>query len=117
MRKDRAATILCLAGGLLGLGAAQAQRTPVGNWTAPGNDPGHSGWQRSEETLSVDTVPSQFKMLWKIKLGNGATESSGFTEPLLAPRLINSHGFKDFVYVASQDTLYGVDSELGTLLW
>ena len=117
MRKDAATTILCLAGGLLGLSTAHAQRAAVGNWTAPGNDSGHSGWQRAESTLTVDAVPSQFKLLWKIKLGNGTSDSGGFTEPLLAPRLINAQGFKDFVYVASPDTLYAVDSELGTILW
>lgn len=117
MRKDAAATILCVTGVLLGLGTANAQRGAVGNWTAPGNDPGHSGWQHAETTLTVDAVPAQFKFLWKIKLGSETSEINGFTEPLLAPRLINAHGFKDFVYVASRDTLYGVDSELGTLLW
>lgn len=116
-RRDTAAKILCLAGGLLTVSGAHAQRGGVGNWTAPGNDPGHSGWQHAETTLTVETVPSQFKMLWKLKLGTGGEMSRGFTEPLLAPRLINSHGFKDFVYVASPDTLYAVDSELGTLLW
>ena len=40
-----------------------------------------------------------------------------FSEPLLAGRLINAQGFKDIVYWGSADTLYAVDSELGTLIW
>lgn len=92
-------------------------QTARGDWAMNGNDPGQSGWQKAETKLSPESVPSSFKFLWKIQLGKPAEVGDAFTEPLLAARLINSHGFKDFVYWTSSDTLYGVDSELGTLLW
>ena len=82
-----------------------------------GNNAGQNGWQKAETKLSKTTVPQQFKFLWKISLGTPARASHIFSEPLLASRLINGQGFKDFVYVASSDTVYGVDSELGDLLW
>ena len=97
--------------------AASAQRGPVGNWTAPGNDPGHSGWQKSESVLTRDNTAEKFRFLWKIKLGPDGKNGISFSEPLLAPRLINAQGFKDIVFSGGTDTLYAVDSELGTLLW
>lgn len=93
---------------------AQAGR---GDWAMTGSDPGQSNWQKTEVKLSPDSVPTDFKFLWKIQLGKPSEVSPGFTEPLLASRLINSQGFKDFVYWTSSDTLYAVDSELGQLLW
>jgi hypothetical protein len=47
--------------------------------------------------------------------GKGSTVS--FSEPLLAPRLINAEGFKDLVLWGGKDTVYAVDSELGTMVW
>jgi outer membrane protein assembly factor BamB len=97
--------------------AAQAQRAPLGNWTASGNDPGQSGWQKSESILTPENTSTRFKYLWKIKLGPEGKNGMTYSEPLLAPRLINAQGFKDIVFTGGTDTLYAVDSELGTLLW
>jgi hypothetical protein len=93
---------------------AQDQR---GDWPLTGSDSGQSGWQKDELGLSPDTVAANFKFLWKIKLGQPTNGSRSFSEPLLAGRLINAQGFKDFVYWSSGDTLYAVDSELGSLVW
>jgi outer membrane protein assembly factor BamB len=103
-------TFLCSIG-------AQAQRGPLGNWTASGNDPGQSGWQKSESVLTPANAPERFKFLWKIKLGPEGKGGMSYSEPLLAPRLINAQGFKDIVFTGGTDTLYAVDSELGVLLW
>ena len=97
--------------------AALAQRPLIGNWTAAGNDPAHSGWQKSEKVLTADNAAAKFKFLWKLKLGPEPKDGGSFNEPLLAPRLINAQGFKDIVFSGSSDTLYAVDSELGVLLW
>ncbi|MCU1226879.1 MAG: pyrrolo-quinoline quinone [Edaphobacter sp.] len=108
---------LLLAGTLLNLGVALGQRTAIGNWTTAGNDAGHSGWQKAETKISKESAAKEFKFLWKIKLGQATKDMPSFTEPLLALRLINAQGFKDLVLWGDTNTVYAVDSELGTLVW
>lgn len=106
-----AAAFVCLT-------PAAAQRGAVGNWTSPRNDMEHSGWQKAEATMTKENLSGKFKFLWKIKLGDAAGKDSlSYSEPLLVQRLINAKGFKDFALWADGDTLYAVDSELGTMLW
>ena len=88
-----------------------------GDWSVTGADPAQSGWQKSESQLTPENAGAQAKFLWKIKLGQPSKDNRDFSEPLLAGRLINAQGFKDIVYWSSADTLYAVDSELGTLIW
>jgi hypothetical protein len=98
------------------LGLAPAIGQARGNWPIARNDASHSGWQKAETKLSPDSIAGQFKFLWKIKLEKGKT-AAAFTEPLLAPGLINGEGFKDLVIWGGKDTVYAVDSELGTMVW
>ena len=107
---------LLVASALLCVTGAVAQ-DESGDWSLTGADAGHSGWQTGERNLSPNNIASDFKFLWKIKLGQPSKFPSTFSEPLLAGRLINAQGFKDIVYWGSADTLYAVDSELGDLLW
>ncbi|HEV2275189.1 MAG TPA: hypothetical protein VGR96_13545 [Acidobacteriaceae bacterium] len=106
---------LSLAGVLVCL--AQAHGQVVGNWPIAHSDAGHSGWQKTERKLSRDTIAGQFKFLWKMKLGSGTGDAASFSEPLLAPRLINGQGFKDVVLWGSTDTVYAVDYELARIVW
>ena len=99
---------------MLGLAAARGQAP--GNWPIAHNDAAHSGWQKAETKLSPDSIAGQFKFLWKIQLEKAKT-TAAFSEPLLAPRLINAQGFKDLVIWGGKDTVYAVDSELGTMVW
>jgi outer membrane protein assembly factor BamB len=108
---------LGFAGAMLASGVARAQGTPRGFWTVPDADPAHSNWQKAETEITTGTVSKEFKFLWKLKLGSGSTKSSSFTEPILFPGLITGRGFKDLALWADANTLYGVDSELGTLVW
>ena len=101
-------TVLCVS---------QAHGQAAGNWPIPHNDAEHSGWQKAETRLAKDTIAGQFKFLWKIKLENKAKGAASFSEPLLAPRLINAEGFKDLVIWGGKDTVNAVDSELGTMVW
>lgn len=94
--------------------SAQEQR---GDWSLTGADAGQNGWQKDELNLTPDSVSTNFKFLWKIKLGQASKGARSFSEPLLAGRLINGQGFKDLVFWSSADTLYAVDSELGSLVW
>jgi hypothetical protein len=97
--------------------AVVAQSDDRGDWSVTGADPAQSGWQKSESQITPENAGTKVKLLWKIKLGEPSKDTRGFSEPLLAGRLINAQGFKDFVYWSSADTLYAVDSELGTLIW
>ena len=111
------ALAILVAGAALGSGALFAQQPPKGDWPIAGGDPGQNRWQRSEGKLTPASVPAQFKFLFKIQLGKPGEVASVYTEPLLAPRLINAHGFKDIVFWTSSNALYAVDSELGVLMW
>jgi outer membrane protein assembly factor BamB len=110
---------------LVGLGCAAAflwsaasfAQEDRGDWSVTGADPAQSGWQKSESLLTPESAGANVKFLWKIKLGQPSKDAPDFSEPLLAGRLINAQGFKDFVYWSSGDTVYAVDSELGTLIW
>jgi hypothetical protein len=108
---------LWFAGAFLISGVARAQGTPRGFWTVPDGDPAHNSWQKAETEITSETVGKDFKFLWKIKLGNGPAKSASFSEPLLYPGLITGLGFKDMALWADANTLYAVDSELGTLVW
>ena len=98
----------------LPVAVAQEQK---GDWPLTGADAGQSGWQKDEFDLTPENIAANFKFLWKIKLGQPTNAKRSFSEPLLAGRLINAQGFKDIVYWSSADTLYAVDSELGSLVW
>ena len=106
---------LCFAGALLVPGMARAQGR--GFWTVAGGDPAHNSWQKAETKITTETVSGDFKFLWKIKLGNDTAKPQSFSEPLLFPFLITGRGFKDMALWGDSNTLYSVDSELGTLIW
>ncbi len=117
MRRSLARPLaICFTAALLGSGIAHAQGAPRGFWPVADGDAAHSGWQRAETEITSETVAKDFKFLWKLKLGGGAAKSS-FTQALLFPGMITGRGFKDFAFVADADTLYAVDSELGSLVW
>ena len=84
------------AGLLFSAVVAHAQGTPKGFWPVPGAAASHSGWQKAEADINPDTVTKNFKLLWKLKLGNGGKATS-FSEPLLTPGLITGKGFKDML--------------------
>jgi outer membrane protein assembly factor BamB len=88
-----------------------------GDWSMAGGDVNRSGWQKGEVNLTPDNAASQFKFLWKIPFAHAAGATRSFTEPIMIGRVINGQGFKDIVFGTSSDTLYAVDSELGSLIW
>jgi outer membrane protein assembly factor BamB len=117
MRTFRRFVGLSCAAAFLWSAASAAQSDDRGDWSVTGADSAQSGWQKSESQLDPQSAGAKVKFLWKIKLGEPSKDTRDFSEPLLAGRLINAQGFKDFVYWSSADTLYAVDSELGTLVW
>jgi outer membrane protein assembly factor BamB len=107
---------LCLTGAFILSSVARAQGPPRGFWPIADHGSAHDNWQKAETDISTEKVAKDFKFLWKLKLG-AASKSSSFTEPLLFPGLITGRGFKDLALLADASTLYGVDSELGELVW
>jgi len=89
---------MCWGGALLGSGFLFAQQAQKGDWSVAGADAGQSGWQKAESKLSKDSVPTDFKFLWKIQLGPMSRTGESYSEPLLAARLINAQGFKDIAF-------------------
>src|SRR6185437_1087268 len=116
MKKLHGLSVTLLFAGTL-LYSPFANGQAPGNWSVARGDAEHSGWQKAEKKLSKDDIAGQFKFLWKIKLGGDPRNTTSVSEPLLAPRLINARGFKDLVLWAGTDTVYAVDSELGTIVW
>jgi outer membrane protein assembly factor BamB len=108
---------LCAASTLLFSGVASAQGAPRGFWPVADASAAHAHWQKAETDITTETVANNFKLLWKIKLGNQASNSSTFSEPILVPGMITGKGFKDFAFWADANTVYAVDSELGALVW
>jgi hypothetical protein len=106
--------LYCISAFLCATTLAQDQEP---DWRMTGADAGQSGSKKGELELTPDNIATNFKFLWKIKLGQPSQAARSFSEPLLAGRLINAQGFKDIVYWSSADTLYAVDSELGSLIW
>lgn len=115
-RLDKQA-VLGVVLGLLIPAMAYGQRRNTGNWSMPGNDSGQTGFQESEAKLDSQDAAQEFKFLWKLQLGKPSQAGNSFSEPLLRQRLINSHGFKDLVFVSDSSTLYAVDDELGRIEW
>lgn len=99
------------------LSLAQANAQAPGNWSTNRNDPGHTGVQKTETAITKEKAATDFKFLWKLKLGKEAGDFRSYSEPLLISRLINSQGFKDFVIWSDRQNVYAVDSELGHMLW
>ena len=85
---------LGFAGAMLVSGVARAQGTPRGFWTVPDATAAHSGWQKAETQITTETVGKNFKLLWKLKLGNGSAKGSSFSEPILFPGLITGQGLQ-----------------------
>jgi len=115
MRKLASAVALCFGCSLVLIGVAHGQMRGGGAWSTVGADPQLTGWQKSEQQLTRDTV-KDMKFLWKIKLGSAQVAQS--TEPLFGGHTITNYGFKDMALVLGpNNTLTNVDYELGTVLW
>ncbi len=108
---------LFFTGVLLFSAVARGQGAPRGFWPVADEDAAHNNWQKAETDITIDTVSTNFKLLWKLKLGSKPAKAASFSEPLLFPGMITGRGFKDFAFVGDAHSLYAVDSELGELVW
>ncbi|HEX4487919.1 MAG TPA: hypothetical protein VH088_16705 [Terriglobales bacterium] len=111
----RLAVGLLFASALFSVTACAQDDDP--DWRMTGANAGQSGSKKGESAFTPENISANFKLLWKLKLGQPSNGARSFSEPLLAARLINGQGFKDLVYWSSADTLFAVDYELGALVW
>jgi outer membrane protein assembly factor BamB len=87
------------------------------DWPTDGATPKRDAWQRSETTLTTDSVKGM-KLLWKLKLDNKPREMHSLFPALIADQVKTSSGVKQVAIDAgSSDNLYAIDVEAGTLLW
>ena len=57
---------------------AFAQDDDRGDWRLTGADAGQNGWQKDESTLTPENAATDFKFLWKIKLGEASNAGTLF---------------------------------------
>src|SRR5271165_821041 len=97
---------------LPGFAAAQS------DWVTWGHDPGRTGWNQSETTLTKDNV-SRLELKWKSQLSTApkADVLSTLTAPLVAT-VDGPQGPRTRVFVVGSDnTVYAIDSETGEVTW
>jgi len=108
-------TLFCCAALLTTAPPAQAQR--AADWLTHSGDPQRSGWQKVESTITKENV-KDFKLLWKLPLGNQQKALYSIFEPLIVGNLITNRGFKELAIVAgSDDHIWAIDADLGKILW
>jgi outer membrane protein assembly factor BamB len=102
--------------GLIAMCAGCAVMTGA-DWLTDGGDAQRTGWQRDEKLLTKDNVKGM-QVLWKLKLDNEPREMHSLLPPLIAERIPTSKGPRQIAIEAgSDDNIYGIDVEAGTLLW
>ncbi len=89
-----------------------------GDWSTGGNDAQRSSWVRSDPKISLATVEKPgFQMIWKVKLGEGRTESP-LTDATLLNFYIGYRGFRSFAFLGSRSNgVYAVDTDLSRIEW
>jgi outer membrane protein assembly factor BamB len=95
-----------------GFAAAQS------DWVTWGHDPGRTGWNQSETTLTKDNV-SRLELKWKSQLSTAPRDEvlSTLTAPLVAT-VDGPQGSRTRVFVVGSDnTVYAIDSETGEVSW
>jgi outer membrane protein assembly factor BamB len=88
------------------------------DWVTWGHDPGRTGWNDSEKTLTKDNV-SRLELKWKSQLSTAPREEvlSTLTAPLVAT-VAGPQGPRTRVFVVGSDnTVYAIDSETGEVSW
>ena len=77
----------------------------------------NEGGTRNVQPLERELIPASvpgLKLLWKLRLGEGAALSS----PIIMGRLITYRGTLELIFVASSDGhVYAVDGDFGKLFW
>jgi len=94
-----------------------ANAQAAANWNTYGGDPQRSGWERTDPSISKDTV-KDFQLLWKMKLEVQPKGLQPVQPPLIMGRLISYRGFKELAFVGTNsDIVYAIDADLGKMFW
>ncbi|MBV9232763.1 MAG: PQQ-binding-like beta-propeller repeat protein, partial [Candidatus Eremiobacteraeota bacterium] len=94
------------------LAAASALPVSAANWPVFGYDPGRSGFNSTERTLSVGNV-HRLHARWQIALGAIADST-----PILLERVRVGRGFRSMLYQTRKDGVtLGIDATTGKILW
>ena len=87
------------------------------DWFMEGGDPGRTGWQKDEKTLSVSNV-KDMKLLWKTHFDSTPREMHNVFPPLVAQSVSTPNGTKQIGVVAGiSDDLFGIDLSEGEQIW
>src|SRR5437016_8107733 len=91
----------------------------AGDWMTSGGDAQRSSWVRRDASISKESLMKPgFQLLWKVKLGNGATQSNPLTEPVLLTSYIGYRGFRSLGFMGSgANSVHAVDTDLARIEW
>src|SRR3954453_23030078 len=80
------------------------------SWATTGADAQRSSWVRTDPKISKEGVTkSDFRFLWKLKLGDNSQVNS-LTPAVLLTKYIGYRGFRDLALVESNnEKVYGID--------
>lgn len=115
MRAQRLMIVLLVSALATSVGFAQIGRTGTQWLTALGNAQ-RTSWVRADDRISVQALSKPgFELQWKVKLDNRARGLHGLGQGVTAT------GITIFVPMSlvtgSSNTLYGVDNDLGHVVW
>src|SRR5579871_6223069 len=84
-------------------------------WATFGADQQRTGFQRFDRFFTPESAKN-FQLIWKLKITKGT--DNFFTQPVVTDPVITVPGFRDIAVVAdSIDNVYGVDIDLGKIIW
>src|SRR3954451_23857938 len=119
MRKLSGRSLLCGSCLVACAGVCHAQfGRGDSTWATTGADAQRSSWVRTDPKISKEGVTkSDFRFLWKLKLGDNSQVNS-LTPAVLLTKYIGYRGFRDLALVESNnDKVYGIDVDLGRIEW
>src|SRR5437763_5358932 len=89
------------------------------SWATSGADAQRSSWVRTDPKISKEGVQSRdFRLLWKLKLGDAPGTANSFTPAVLLTKYIGYRGFRDLALLQSNSgKVYGIDVDLGSIEW
>src|SRR5580658_6767630 len=112
----RSCVMLCL--GVCSGSAALAQRGGGSDWKTAGFDAQRTSWKRADRRLSLDSVKTQFQLVWQFKVPNQARQLNSLTQPAMLDGLHSYTGMRTTLVIgASSGAAYSIDADLGRLEW
>jgi hypothetical protein len=93
-----------------------AQRSTL-DWPFAGNDAQRTGWEKSDSSITKDTV-KDFKLVMKMSLDPNVKGAHAISPPVVLGRLISYRGFKELAFVESgSDRMWAIDADMNRVFW